>query len=128
MEALLCGLQLHHFGVHNRLQKAPADFCCDFVLCDVSSTNRSKHTAAPDYYRTPVPAILDFFDAIQEDWREVLNTDAFSFVASLNVLDPCAGGASEHDMSYPVAIRQHPFGNTLENWSQSMYGRIPVPN
>lgn len=80
----------------------------NLVLHCMSSTNRhARPTTCPDYYRTPVPAILDFFDALEADWREILDPAGFSFDQPFSVLDPCAGGDAVHDMSYPVALRRH---------------------
>lgn len=81
----------------------------------MSSTNRHARLAnCADYYRTPVPAILDFFDALEADWREILDPAGFSFDQPFTVLDPCAGGDSVHDMSYPVALRQHRLGKNMQ--------------
>lgn len=67
----------------------------------MSSTNRSnardKHIS--DYYITPVPRILEFLDAFNEV-SNVFN------VPGVKILDPCAGGDHDHDMSYPSAIRE----------------------
>lgn len=74
----------------------------------MSSTNRNtRRTGSPDYYRTPVPAILDFFDTLEADWPEVVNTSQFSFDRPFTALDPCAGGDAVHGMSYPDAMKQH---------------------
>jgi hypothetical protein len=82
----------------------------------MSSTKRStRPPESPDYYRTPVPSILDFFDRLEADWREVLDTSQFSFDQPFTVLDPCAGGDDVHDMSYPVAMRQHPLFKNLQH-------------
>ena len=58
----------------------------------MSSTNRSQarkeHIA--DYYITPVTEIEKFLRNIN---------------LSGEILDPCAGGDSENDMSYPVALK-----------------------
>ncbi len=64
----------------------------DSVLAGMSSTNRSNNRLGPDYYITPVPSILEFFDALETDWRDILDTSIFSFEEPLTVLDPCAGG------------------------------------
>jgi hypothetical protein len=64
----------------------------------MSSTNRSDARDAhiADYYKTPVPAIVDFlmeyFDDTQDDWTDKA------------ILDPCAGGSATESMSYPEAL------------------------
>jgi len=63
----------------------------------LSSTNRSdaRNYHISDYYVTPVNKIIDFIDAfveIEEDFEG-------------KMLDPCAGGDSNHPMSYPEAFK-----------------------
>lgn len=67
----------------------------------MSSTNRSdarsKHIA--DYYVTPQYAIKDFLS-------EFLIDENIDFPEKLDWLDPCAGGDSENEMSYPAVIQK----------------------
>lgn len=63
----------------------------------MSSTARGKTREASDYYQTPLPPIRAFLRA----WQEDLGGKTF-----LNVLDPCAGGDEENEMSYPVALKE----------------------
>lgn len=67
----------------------------------MSSTNRhnaeKRHIA--DYYVTPVKDIITFLGALDEEvtlniWDKI-------------ILDPCAGGDSSHNMSYPKALREY---------------------
>lgn len=64
----------------------------------MSSTNRSnareKHVA--DYYVTPVNEIKNFLDNFTKD--EGIN------LSTMEILDPCAGGDLENNMSYPEAL------------------------
>jgi len=87
----------------------------------MSSTNRSnaRDSHIADYYKTPVPSIMDFFMEFFSDYPEE------SFEAKM-VLDPCAGGYSGTEikigentqpllspiytktgMSYPEAIKKY---------------------
>ena len=65
----------------------------------MSSTKRSnvRLSHAADYYITPVKDIelflSSFNEAVKIDWKNDF------------ILDPCAGGDSVNDMSYPQAIR-----------------------
>lgn len=70
----------------------------------MSSTNRGAERSAQDYYRTPIPAIVDFLKAFCED---------FNKVNKLEILDPCAGGDHRHPMSYPTALVQHPIASDM---------------
>lgn len=67
----------------------------------MSSTNRhnanKRHIA--DYYVTPVKDIIIFLGAFNEEVP--LN------IVDKTILDPCAGGDSSHDMSYPKALRAY---------------------
>lgn len=67
----------------------------------MSSTARGKTREASDYYKTPIPPIAAFLRAWREDLIEAGQGGGFE-----NVLDPCAGGDEENEMSYPVALRQ----------------------
>ena len=64
----------------------------------ISSTNRSdaRNAHISDYYVTPVKDIVLFLESFKEtvvlDWP------------NLKVLDPCAGGSAQEDMSYPFAL------------------------
>lgn len=64
----------------------------------MSSTNRSnaRDSHASDYYVTPIPRIEEFLDAFIKVEGNVFKKG--------RVLDPCAGGDSEHLMSYPTAL------------------------
>ncbi len=62
----------------------------------MSSTNRGSDRQPSDYYVTPVPPILDF---LKEFYRD-------TFFNPSIILDPCAGGDPDNDMSYPVALKQ----------------------
>lgn len=68
----------------------------------MSSTNRSaarsKHIS--DYYKTPVASISDFLMEFFDDNPEL------DFIGRENILDPCAGGATNpyQSMSYPEAL------------------------
>lgn len=84
----------------------------------MSSTNRNtRPSGSPDYYRTPVNAILDFFDTLEVDWREVVDTSRFSFDSPFTALDPCAGGDAIHEMSYPSAMKRHALWKHMEHLS-----------
>lgn len=71
----------------------------------MSSTNRSdaRKTHAADYYKTPVPSILDFFMAFLNDNPEM------DFISTGDILDPCAGGCIDtlEPMSYPEAMAKY---------------------
>ena len=65
----------------------------------MSSTKRSnvRLSHAAEYYITPVKDIelflSSFNDVVKIDWKNDF------------ILDPCAGGDSINDMSYPLAIQ-----------------------
>lgn len=65
----------------------------------MSSINRSdarlKHIA--DYYVTPVNRIVDFLNEFNK-CDDVFRNDVL-------ILDPCAGGDDDNEMSYPVALK-----------------------
>jgi hypothetical protein len=63
----------------------------------MSSTNRSnaRDTHIADYYVTPVDKIKEFLD-------EFIKCEPNAFNGY--VLDPCCGGDSNHEMSYPKAL------------------------
>lgn len=65
----------------------------------MSSTNRSKSRQEhiSDYYITPVDKIEEFLIKFN-DTEEIFINDPI-------ILDVCAGGDSNHNMSYPTAIR-----------------------
>ena len=66
----------------------------------ISSTNRSRarESHISDYYVTPVEDVLLFLRAF---------SDAENIIwGKLHILDPCAGGDYEHEMSYPVALKK----------------------
>lgn len=65
----------------------------------MSSTNRGGQRSAKDYYVTPIHEVVTFLKALQEDFPQLAST-------KLRILDPCAGGDAEHEMSYPAAIKQ----------------------
>lgn len=67
----------------------------------MSSTNRStaRENHIADYYVTPVPSIIDFLKASKDLILPTLHRDGY-------VLDPCAGGSADHEMSYPSALRE----------------------
>ncbi|MDR2572280.1 MAG: hypothetical protein LBD23_18555 [Oscillospiraceae bacterium] len=65
----------------------------------MSSTNRStlRDAHISDYYITPVSDIQLFL----REFKSIVNLDW----SKCKILDPCAGGDSNHPMSYPVALR-----------------------
>jgi hypothetical protein len=66
----------------------------------MSSTKRGSEREVSDYYKTPVPVIVDFL----QQWAFDDFGGAFPFRA---ILDPCAGGVlCVEKMSYPEAIEQ----------------------
>lgn len=73
----------------------------------MSSTNRGGSRNVSDYYVTPQKAIVDFLNAFSEDvnWQQNINSYA--------MLDPCAGGDKQHDMSYPVILRHYNLENPI---------------
>ncbi len=68
---------------------------------NLSSTNRhnaeKRHIA--DYYVTPVKDIITFLGALDEE----VTLDFWDKI----ILDPCCGGDSTHDMSYPKALKEY---------------------
>lgn len=64
----------------------------------MSSTNRGSERHEADYYTTPILPIIAFLNAAKEDIGPVFNP--------ATILDPCAGGDSQHPMSYPAAFAQ----------------------
>ena len=65
----------------------------------MSSTARGTTREASDYYKTPLAPIAAFLKA----WQEDLGGGGHKF---FKVLDPCAGGDAENEMSYPTALKQ----------------------
>jgi hypothetical protein len=67
----------------------------------MSSTNRSnardEHVA--DYYITPIPEIEKFLGEFEKVYGYQLHHG--------RILDPCAGGDVNHDMSYPVTLQRY---------------------
>jgi len=69
----------------------------------ISSTNRSnkskeKRAINKDYYVTPIEPIIKFLNEFQ-------HIENYTFKDKL-ILDPCAGGDINNDMSYPKALKQ----------------------
>ena len=60
----------------------------------MSSTNRGSIREVSDYYVTPIRDIVKFLSS----WED------FSLLESPSILDPCAGGDSLNEMSYPIAL------------------------
>jgi predicted RNA methylase len=79
----------------------------------VSSTNRAnaKERHQSDFYRTPVEAIKDFIEEFRKDYPDF---------EAVTILDPCCGGCGLHDMSYPVAIREH------STWKNYKLGTVDI--
>lgn len=67
----------------------------------MSATNRGSTRHKNDYYVTPVDSIHDFLNAFEIDEPSV-----FDLSDSKVILDPCAGGDSVNDMSYPKALEE----------------------
>ena len=68
----------------------------------MSSTNRGTKRRKSDYYVTPIEPIKKFL-------KELCREEPY-FAEKLNrgcILDPCAGGDKEHEMSYPKAIKEY---------------------
>lgn len=63
----------------------------------MSSTNRGYNRHKSDYYVTPQDDIALFLDEYKKDEGEL----------STPILDPCAGGDMNHEMSYPAVIDGH---------------------
>lgn len=70
----------------------------------MSSTNRSAARAqhVADYYKTPVPAIMDFL-------MEFLSDNPHMAFDGKFILDPCAGGSGSETMSYPEALQKYTY-------------------
>lgn len=66
----------------------------------ISSTNRSNARIShiSDYYITPISDIRLFL-------REFSTTERLDW-AKCSILDPCAGGDNNHEMSYPFALKE----------------------
>lgn len=62
----------------------------------MSSTLRGYDRHKSDYYITPVPKILDFLTEFKKEEPAAFTNGA--------ILDPCAGGDAQNDMSYPRAL------------------------
>ena len=60
----------------------------------MSSTNRGSIREVSDYYVTPIKGIVKFLVS----WED------FPLSGSSSILDPCAGGDSKNEMSYPLAL------------------------
>lgn len=67
----------------------------------MSATNRGSTRHKNDYYVTPVDSIHDFLNAFEIDEPSV-----FDLRDNKVILDPCAGGDSVNDMSYPKALEE----------------------
>ena len=61
----------------------------------MSSTNRGYDRHKSDYYVTPQKEIRKFL----KEFKEHKSKDVF------HILDPCAGGDENHEMSYPNALQ-----------------------
>lgn len=73
----------------------------------MSSTKRGYDRHVSDYYTTPKQCIRDFMHA----WFiDMSNEEDYNFVPDrpdkVSWLDPCAGGDTKHDMSYPSVIKE----------------------
>jgi hypothetical protein len=73
----------------------------------MSSTNRGKDRNLFDYYITPQPAIHTFLDA----WSEDINWQ--KHISGYVILDPCAGGDEQHEMSYPAVLQKYNLINPI---------------
>lgn len=67
----------------------------------MSSTHRTKKEllTSVDYYVTPQEQIEIFLKEFERDCN-IFNRD------KLLIVDPCAGGDSKHEMSYPAVIKR----------------------
>lgn len=63
----------------------------------MSSTSRGSVRHVSDYYVTPIPEIEKFINIA----KDIINPDPFT---GKKILDPCAGGDKNHEMSYPKAL------------------------
>lgn len=68
----------------------------------MSSTNRGRSRNISDYYITPEEEINKFLDSFLGD---------SDYCKDFDVLDPCAGGDSNHLMAYPNALLKRGFKN-----------------
>lgn len=68
----------------------------------MSSTNRTNAAArhVSDYYVTPVLSVQEFIREFNADFPEIITQPK-------SILDPCAGGDAQHEMSYPAAIKNY---------------------
>lgn len=66
----------------------------------MSSTNRNAERQSNDYYITPICEIKKF-------WEEFKKRNNIEHI--INVLDPSAGGDSQHPMSYPEVFKEYDF-------------------
>jgi hypothetical protein len=73
----------------------------------MSSTNRGGQREVSDYYVTPPDAVESFLMEFFSDHPE------HDFSGKV-ILDPCAGGDSEHGMSYPDAIKKWKYEQPVE--------------
>lgn len=64
----------------------------------MSSTNRGYNRHKSDYYITPIKEIKKFLSELTKN-----NPTVFSG----NILDCAAGGDDEHQMSYPIALKEY---------------------
>jgi len=75
----------------------------------MSSTNRGYDRHSTDYYVTPQSAVKTFLSHWLEDLQGEFHDDVLSVGSrpdKAKWLDPCAGGDSKHEMSYPVIIKK----------------------
>ena len=63
----------------------------------MSSTNRGRDRNKYDYYITPQIEIKKFFEIFKNYY---INEDSL-------ILDPCAGGDINHEMSYPSVLKEY---------------------
>lgn len=63
----------------------------------MSSTKRGGQRHVSDYYVTPKESIRDFFNEFLQHEPDALSGDG-------TILDPCAGGDSKNEMSYPTVL------------------------
>ena len=70
-------------------------------------TNNKRHIS--DYYVTPKETINTFFNALKSDG--FLNS---LILNSENILDPCAGGDSKHDMRYPTVLQTFGYNKKID--------------
>lgn len=73
----------------------------------MSSTNRGYDRHKADYYITPQNVIRDFLNAFLFDLSQ--EKDCLTLIEKPNKIkwfDPCAGGDTENEMSYPFVINE----------------------